>query len=85
MADALFRAPTTTGQASGRDSTTGLSWAFESPDQHWREHGARQLRYWLSRSPEERLAQAAAYRTHVHGDIVAPTEWHGRFLAPGEE
>jgi hypothetical protein len=64
---------------------SGISWAFESPEDHWREHDARQVRYWLSRSPEERLAQVSVYRARVHGDIVAPTEWRGRFPAPDEE
>jgi hypothetical protein len=71
-------------KTSGRDSATGLSWALESPEQHWAEHDARQLAYWRTRSPEERLAQAAEYRWRRHGDIREPAVWTWRFLEPGE-
>ena len=77
-------APTSTGEASGRDSS-GTAWAFESPADHWAAHDVRQHAYWLTRSPEARLAQAAEYRRRVHGDVEEPASWTWRFLGAGEQ
>ncbi len=45
-----------------------MRWALESPDVHWARHDREQVRYWLSRPPAERLAQAEAYRVRVFGE-----------------
>ena len=37
-----FTSPTRTGQASGRESSSGISWTFESPQEHWAGHDERQ-------------------------------------------
>ena len=47
---------------------TGMSWSLESPEEHWTRHDRDQVRYWLSRSPSERLARAAEYRVRVFGE-----------------
>ncbi|MBI3491596.1 MAG: hypothetical protein HY047_07445 [Acidobacteria bacterium] len=75
-------APTTTGMFSGVDA--GTPWAFEPADEHWRLHDQREVAYWCSRPPEERLAQAQHYRERVHGQFAAPTRWSWRFVAPDE-
>ena len=46
----------------------GMRWALESPDDHWARHDREQVRYWLSRPPAERLAQAEKYRMRVYGE-----------------
>ncbi len=46
----------------------GMSWSLESPDNHGARHDREQVRYWLSRPPAERLAQAEAYRVRVFGE-----------------
>jgi hypothetical protein len=46
----------------------GMTWSLESPDQHWARHDREQVRYWLSRPPAERLAQAERYRVRVFGE-----------------
>jgi hypothetical protein len=84
MSDAEPVAPTRTGEASGRDSTTGVAWAFESREEHWARHDTRQLAYWQTRSPAERLAQAADYRRRRDGDVIEPSKWTWRFMAVGE-
>lgn len=61
-------APTSGQVARGRDPESGLSWAFEAPDVHWTQHDARQVSYWRSRPPAERLAQAAWYRRRLWHD-----------------
>ena len=76
--------PTRDGKTSGVDSTTGLSWAVEPPDLHWNQHDARQVAYWRSRPPSERLAQAELYRLRVHGLVVAPSSWTWRLVPPGQ-
>jgi hypothetical protein len=45
----------------------GMRWSLESPADHWARHDREQLRYWLSRPPAERLAQADGYRVRVYG------------------
>ena len=45
-----------------------MHWSLESPDNHWARHDREQLRYWLSRPPAERLAQAEGYRARVFGE-----------------
>jgi hypothetical protein len=82
MSDKPRAAPTTTGMSSGVEA--GTPWAFESADEHWRLHGRRELAYWRSRPPEERLAQALHYRVRVHGPLSVPTRWSWRFVAPDE-
>lgn len=82
MSDQLRVAPTTTGTSCGVEA--GTPWAFESADEHWRLHGQREVTYWRSRPPEERLAQALHYRVRVHGPLLAPTRWSWRFVAPDE-
>lgn len=77
--------PTLNGQEAGRESSTGMAWAFEDPQRHWAEHDARQVRYWRTRPPEERLAQAAEYRRRRHGTLDEPATWTWRFLGPGEQ
>jgi hypothetical protein len=42
-----------------------MRWALESSDDHWTRHDREQVRYWLSRPPVERLAQAESYRARV--------------------
>ncbi len=74
--------PTTTGASSGVDS--GIPWAFESADEHWRLHDEREVAFWRSRSPAERLAQAARYRVRVHGLVAPPAHWLWRFAAADE-
>lgn len=71
-------APTVRGASSGVDA--GIRWSFEAPEEHWREHDRRQVAYWRSRPPEERLAQAAYYRWRVHGDVAEPEAWSWRFV-----
>jgi hypothetical protein len=55
-----------------RDRTAGplagMRWVLESPDDHWTRHDREQVRYWLSRPPAERLAQAESYRMRVFGE-----------------
>jgi hypothetical protein len=80
MSDTTPAAPTRSGEWSGRDSSSGVAWAFESPSQHWAAHDERQIAYWRSRPVEERLAQAAEYRLRRHGDIREPTVWSWRLL-----
>ena len=46
----------------------GMRWSLESPERHWARHDREQVRYWLSRSPAERLVQADRYRARVFGD-----------------
>jgi hypothetical protein len=77
-------APTRDGTREGREPSSGIPWAFEAPEAHWAEHDQRQVRYWRSRPPEERLARAAAYRTVRHGVILEPAVWSWRFVEPGE-
>jgi hypothetical protein len=62
----------------------GVRWMFESAEDHWRLHDRREVAYWRSRPPEERLAQAAAYRIRVHGALSPgrPQQW--RFVPPGD-
>jgi hypothetical protein len=85
MSDADSPAPTRTGITSGRDPASGMSWAFEPPAAHCAAHDERQAEYWRSRSHEERLAQAAAYRRRRHGDVREPSTWSWRFLPSGEQ
>lgn len=77
-------APTCDGTCQGREPGTGMTWAFEAPSAHCAEHDARQVRYWRSRPPEERLARAAYYRHLRHGTILEPPTWTWRFVEPGE-
>lgn len=77
-------APTRDGTREGREPSSGIAWAFEVPEEHWAEHDNRQVRYWRSRPPEERLARAAHYRFLRHGTIPEPAEWTWRFVEPGE-
>ena len=79
MSDELRVPPTTTGKSSGVDA--GTPWRFEAADAHWRLHDQRELAFWRSRSPEERLAQAPRYRVRVHGPFSAPARWSWRFVA----
>jgi hypothetical protein len=76
--------PTRDGSTSGREPSSGTSWAFEDPQQHWADHDERQVRYWRSRPPAERLAQAERYRFRRHGHLPEPAVWTWRFLPPGE-
>ncbi len=78
-------APTHTGETSGRDSSTGMAWAFESPEQHWADHDRRQMRYWRTCFAQDRLTQAAEYRRRRDGDVVEPSEWKWSFLPAGEQ
>jgi hypothetical protein len=80
-----WRPPTRDGVASGRDPSSGLAWAFEDPRVHRDQHDERHVRYWRSRSPAERLAQADAYRVRVHGYRPEPTVWAWKFVPFGEE
>lgn len=77
-------APTTNGAWSGVDRVTGTPWAFESGEEHWRLHDQREIAYWRSRPPTERLAQAASYRLRVHGEVTPPRRWEWRFVPPGQ-
>ena len=45
-----------------------MTWSLESGDDHWDRHDREQVKYWLSRPPAERLAQADAYRVRVFGE-----------------
>ena len=60
------------GPSDPRDSVAGplagLRWSLESPEDHFARHDREQLRYWLSKSPAERLAQAEQYRIRVYGE-----------------
>jgi hypothetical protein len=76
--------PTRDGLRRGR-ATSGLTWEFEEPATHWAEHDRRLVRYWRSRPPGERLAQAAAYRLRVHGETPDPDPWTWRFVPAGDE
>ena len=80
--DSRVAPPTTTGMSSGVDG--GMPWAFEPADEHWRLHDLREVAYWRSRPPEERLAQARRYRARVHGPFRTPTRWSWRFVASDE-
>lgn len=71
-------APTRTGSRTGIES--GVRWTFESPADHWRLHDRREVEYWRSRPPQERLGQAARYRLRVHGWLEAPPRWPWRFV-----
>jgi hypothetical protein len=42
-------------------------WRWATPKDHDEDHDKRQVEYWLSRTVEERLAQAEHYRLVVHG------------------
>lgn len=68
------------GAPAGRDPETGLSWSFETPEAHWASHDGREVAYWLSRTPAERLGQADAYRVRVHGACTAPPRWPWKFV-----
>ena len=46
----------------------GMRWSMESPGYYRARHDRNQVRYWLSRPPAERLAQAEAYRRRVFGE-----------------
>lgn len=81
---ARHAAPTRDATHEGREASSGIPWAFERPEAHWAEHDARQVRYWRSRPPEERLARAAHYRCLRHGTILEPAAWSWRFVDPGE-
>ncbi len=81
----LVTAPTDDGASSGVESSSGMSWTFEDPRQHWENHDVRQVRYWRARPPAERLARAAAYRIRRDGSIPAPVSWTWRFLGRGEQ
>lgn len=72
--------PTTTGESSGVDA--GVPWSFESPDEHWQHHDRRQVAYWRTRPPAERLERAAYYRWRVHGAVAEPATWSWRFVDP---
>lgn len=66
--------------ASERPSSlTGLRWSLESADEHDQQHDRSQVRYWLSRPADERLAQAEAYRVRVSGAgphaLVGTIQW----------
>jgi hypothetical protein len=53
-----------------------MRWSLESPDDHWAQHDPKQVRYWLSVPPSERLAQAERYRVRVLGagpHLLTPT------------
>ena len=78
MGHDLHPAPTARGASNGVDN--GTPWAFEPADEHWRRHDEREVAYWRSRRPEERLAQALRYRMRVHGAFSAPTSWSWRFV-----
>ncbi len=82
MTDDLRLTPTRSGVSNGVDA--GTPWAFEPADVHWRLHDEREVAYWRSRRPEERLAQALQYRVRVHGAFPAPTNWSWRFVASDE-
>lgn len=73
--------PTRDGRTEGTDSTSGLAWAIERPDDHWAGHDVRLVAYWRSRPASERLAQADAYRIRVHGLVAPPTRWTWQVLA----
>jgi hypothetical protein len=77
--------PTRDGAAAGRDSVSGLAWAFEDPAVHWQEHDIREVQYWRSRPADERLAQAARYRVRVHGQFPEPAVWTWKFVVFGTE
>jgi hypothetical protein len=77
-------APTRDGTREGRDPSSGIPWAFETPEAHWSGHDGRQVRYWRSRPPAERLARAAHYRILRHGTLLEPAVWTWRFVEPGE-
>ena len=82
MSDELPQTLTTTGASCGVEA--GTPWAFESAGEHWRLHDQREVTYWRSRPPEERLAQALHYRVRVHGPLSAPARWSWRLVASGE-
>jgi predicted lipid-binding transport protein (Tim44 family) len=46
----------------------GMRGRLESPEEHWARHDKAQLRFWLTRSFAERLAQAERYRMRQFGD-----------------
>jgi len=66
-----------------------MSWSLESPDTHWARHDREQVRYWLSRPPAERLAQAEAYRVRVFGEgpfaLSRTFRWLPSVVAPSDE
>ena len=73
-------APTEPGKHDRRSGPlAGMRWSLESADTHWARHDREQLRYWLSRPPAERLAQAERYRTRVYGEglyaLIRPFKW----------
>lgn len=82
MADAKPPLPSGSDTTSTANPATEMSWALEDPQEHWAQHDARQFAYWRTRSPEERLAQAAEYRYRQHGDLPEPTAWTWRLLPP---
>ncbi len=55
----------------------GIRGRLESPEEHWVRHDRAQLRYWLTQSVEERLAQAERYRVRRFGD--GPVEFPRTF------
>jgi hypothetical protein len=67
----------------------GMSWSLESPDAHWARHDREQVRYWLSRPPAERLAQAEAYRVRVFGEgpfaLARTFRWLPSVVSPSDE
>lgn len=80
-----FVPPTRSGAAQGRDPVSGIAWRFEAPEAHWAAHDGREVAYWLSRPPAERLAQAAEYRRRVHGSAPRAFVRSFRFVDPYEE
>ena len=61
---------------AGPKPLEGMQWSLESPDDHWAQHDRTQVRYWLSLTSSERLAQAERYRVRVFGAgpyVLAPT------------
>ena len=77
-------APTRDGRREGREPSNGTPWTFETPEAHWAEHDVRQVRYWRSRPPEERLARAAQYRSRRPCTILEPAAWRWCFVDPRE-
>jgi hypothetical protein len=75
-----WKPPTRDGRLTGIDRTSGLAWAVEPAEVHWAEHDRRLVAYWRSRPAAERLAEASAYRTRVHGLVTVPQRWPWRLV-----
>ena len=72
--DTLMSPTRTTGNPADAKRRAGCSGHSRIPQRH-SAADERQVRYWRSRSPEERLAQAAEYRLAGAGALTEPVSW----------